>query len=286
MLSATALRHENVQTSPFTRKRTQEGRVVYQLRLTGEEQLGPCLEKLRAVEPFAIDLNLGCPAPEIRKMGGGAALFASKDRLRRVLADLRDHWDGILTVKCRLGAESDGWEAAFVERLRLFDELDIDAVTVHPRFTGQKLKRSAQWHLFGWIAGETDIPLIANGDIVSPDEVDHRADELRGVAGLMIGRMAAVKPWVFREFGGEAVDVDYLDVWERLYQYTLEDFVPEKAIGRIKEFTTYYARNFFFGHQLFKQVQGAANLEVLHQRAIEFLTALPKTTRSPSVNGL
>jgi DNA-binding Lrp family transcriptional regulator len=66
----------------------------------------------------------------------------------------------------------------------------------------------------------------------------------------------------------------------------LEDFPPEKAIGRIKEFTAYYSRNFLFGHDLFRAVQPAESLDEAFERATAFLAKEPRVTAAPSVAGI
>ncbi|MGA2506392.1 MAG: tRNA-dihydrouridine synthase family protein [Chitinispirillaceae bacterium] len=286
MLSARALVSENIAVSPFTKKRACEGRVFYQLRLTGSEEIGEVIEKLSFLEPFGIDVNLGCPAPEIRKSGGGIELFDDREKLRSVLGEVRKHWKGILTVKCRLGKRTDKWQETFINRLKIIGECGVDAITVHPRFSDEKLKRKARWELFPWIAGLTKLPLIANGDIVAATAPALDLLSAGGCAGLMIGRMAAVKPWIFREFSGDSVPIGYLDVWTRFYEYTCEDFRPEKAIGRIKEFTAYFARNFIYGHELFRKVQSAPDLTTIKVRAKDFLSKSPAVEKEPSVMGI
>jgi tRNA-dihydrouridine synthase len=286
MLSPTALLHENLTDSPFTRRRAEEGRVIYQLSLSGVEDVGKVVERLARIEPFALDINLGCPAPEIRKRAAGVALFRDIERLEAVLCAVRERWDGPLFVKCRLGDDVPGWREELVRRLAVFERCGVDALTVHPRFAGEKLKRRARWEAFGWIAGETGIPLIANGDIGGAAAVDRGAGLLAPARGMMIGRMVVVKPWIFRELGGEEVEIDYRRVWETLYRYVLEDFPPGRAIGRVKEFTAYFARNFFFGHDLYRLVQGSSSLEEVYVRAVGFLSRNPRTTASPSVAGL
>lgn len=289
MLSARALAAESLavtSVSPFTKKRLCEGRVIYQLSLAGDEGLCRVFGRLETLEPFGIDINLGCPAPEIRKSGGGEVLFNDRDRLVKVLEQARRQWKGILTVKCRLGRRSDKWQETFIDRLTIIEESGIDAVTVHPRFSDEKLKRRARWELFPWIAAQTKLPIIANGDITGATKPAFRLLTSGGCAGLMIGRFAAVKPWIFREFAGEQFTIDYRDVWTRFYDYTCEDFRPEKAIGRIKEFTAYYARNFIYGHELFRKVQSAPDLATLKNRAVGFLSASPAVEKEPSVMGI
>ncbi|HEX3020271.1 MAG TPA: tRNA-dihydrouridine synthase family protein [Chitinispirillaceae bacterium] len=274
MLSARALLVEDLDRSPFTRKRDSEGKVVCQLKLSGNEPLKLIVERLASMEPFAIDINLGCPAPAVKKDGCGKSLFDNLELLRLTLDKLREYWSGILTVKCRLGNNQPGWEKRFLERIKLFEQCGIDGIAVHPRFSDEKLKREARWNLFSWISSQTSIPLIANGDMS-----DNSALELVSSGScdaLMIGRMAVVKPWIFREMCGETVNIDYKEVWNRHLDYICEDFSAEKGIGRIKEFTSYYARNFFFGHELFRTVQSAPSIELLRKRGNEFLSSEPQ----------
>ena len=241
--------------------------------------------KIKTIEPFGIDINLGCPAPEIRRMGGGAELFDDYERLKKVLEGVRKHWRGLLTVKCRLGRRGNDWRTIFNDRMALFEDSGVDAAIVHPRFSDEKLKRRARWELFPWIASLTRLPIIANGDITSPGPA-RALLENGGCKGLMIGRMAAVKPWVFREFHGEPATIDYGDVWTRAFEYIMGDFSPEKAIGRIKEFSSYYARNFYYGHQFFKAIQGSPDLATIKSRGLDFLSREQEKEKIPSVMGL
>jgi hypothetical protein len=76
MLSASAFLHENPAQSAFSKRRDCEGLVIYQLRASGKEDLEAAFAKLENQNPVAIDLNLGCPAPEIQKQASGAATGA------------------------------------------------------------------------------------------------------------------------------------------------------------------------------------------------------------------
>jgi tRNA-dihydrouridine synthase B len=286
MLSGSALMAEDLLHSPYTKKRESEGAVIYQLLLSGEENIEAIVNRLATLAPAAIDLNLGCPAPDLRKMSAGAMLFEDLPRLKSVLGRLRACWQGPLFVKCRLGKERDGWQEAFAARLRAFESAGVDAIAVHPRFFHEKLKRTARHGLFARIASQTVLPLIANGDIGSLGAIERHADAFAGSRGIMIGRMAVVKPWIFREWAGESVAVDYAEVWERLYRYVCEDFAAEKALGRLKEFTAYYSRNFFFGHSLFVAVQNAKTVEQAHEKAMEFLSKGPQLVAEPMVAGV
>ena len=102
----------------------------------------------------------------------------------------------------------------------------------------------------------------------------------------MVGRMAVVKPWFFCELSGKSVTVDYAATWSTFYSYVLEDFPGEKAIGRIKEFSKYFAQNFLFGHEFYRIIQSSSNLESMYANGMRFLQANPKTAMSPTIRGL
>lgn len=280
MLSASAFLHENPAVSPFSRRRECEGAVVYQLGLSGDEDIEATFAKLQPLEPAAIDLNLGCPAPEIQHRASGAALFRDFARLRLVLGRIRACYQGPLTVKCRLGDDPERWREPFIERLRLFEDCGVAAVAVHPRFSTEKLKRRARWHEFPWIAAQTSLPVIGNGDIRSLRDVEEKAECFRPLAGLMLGRIVAEKPWIFRDFAGlPPMEIDYAEVWARLYRYIVEDLPPERAIGRLKEFTCYYSKNFVFGHELYKRGLKARNVLDIRDSCMSFLDSMPQLAR-------
>jgi len=276
MLSASAFLHEKTASSSFTRKRPCEGPVIYQFGASGDEDLEALCRKLPELDAAGIDLNLGCPAPKIRASGWGVALCQDFPRLRSVLERLRRNYPGTLTVKCRLGDDPANWREAFLERLRLYEDLGVSAVTVHARFSGEKLKRRPRWEEFPWIAASTRLPVLGNGDLCSPAELERNRALFEPLAGLMLGRIAVVKPWIFREFAGlPPLELDRREVWERLYRYTLEDMPPERAFGRLMDFTYYFAKNYFFGHELYRGVQRARTPEAIREAVLRFLDKGP-----------
>ena len=281
MLSAAAFLHEKLEESPFTRRRDCEGQVIYQFRVASGEDIGALFQKLPLVQCAGVDLNLGCPAPRIQAQASGCALFRDFGQLRSVLEGIRRHYSGTLTVKVRLGDDPERWREPFKERLRLFEDCGVHALTVHPRFSTEKLKRRARWHEFPWIAAQTRLPLIGNGDVCCPEDIEANRACFEPMQGLMLGRIVAVKPWIFREFAGlPPVAIDYREVWERFYRYTLEDMPPERAFGRLKEFTFYFAKNFFFGHEMFKGIQKATDPAGIREAAARFLDAQPRLSAS------
>ena len=286
MLSAKMLLNENLHHSPWTKRRACEGRVIYQLLVVDTGKLPKILDHLSSLAPDGLDLNSSCPAPTIRAMGGGADLFEDTARLRAILRVLRQHFAGPLTVKIRLGREEEGWRTRLGERLRLLRDEGVDGLTLHPRFAGDKLKRAPRHELYAELAAEARLPIIANGDILDPHYVHTRAADFAPAAGLMLGRIAAARPWVFAQWQNPALAVNHASVWQRFCDYVEEDFAPERVLGRVKIFTAYFSRNFLFGHTLFRTAQAAPTLAAARERATKFFAGQPALTNYINLAGI
>ena len=286
MLSAKWILNENIHTSPALKRRSEEGKVIYQLLATEPEPLPRVLDRLAPLKPDGLDLNAACSAFNVRRQGGGSDIFADAGRFRDIVRTLRRHFSGPLTVKIRPGRQTPDWRGTLRERLRLLEDEGVDALTLHTRFEGESVNRPARHALHAELAAETRLPVIANGDISGADAYRARAAHLASSAGIMIGRMAAACPWVFAQWGNPQITPDPVEMWARLCAYICEDFPPEKALIRIKIITPYVARNFVFGHTLFSAVQSSPDLATALARAEQFMAAAPPTFRTVSLDGI
>lgn len=286
MLSARTILHENVKESPWLKRRAVEGKVIYQLLVTDTDQLDRSMERLSELEPDGVDLNCACPAPDICRQGGGAALFDDPDRLAAILQVMRSNFSGPLTVKLRLGHQSADWRRQLDERLRLFVRQGVDALTIQPRFRQESRSRSVRHEMYHDLRNSTDLPIIANGDITSARSLQENNSIGSSINGVMIGRMAVVQPWLFASWFGDDVIIDYSSIWQRFCCYLLDDFAPDKALTRLKIFTPYFARNFVYGHTLFAAVQGARAFEMAAKRGGDFLAATPGLLKHISLGGI
>ncbi len=285
MLSARQILHEDLRESPYLKRRPIEKRVIYQLMIRNTDRLDAVIGRLSEIAPDGLDVNLACHAPSIRRLDAGSQLFENLPELSAVLEMARKHWSGLLTVKIRLGRDTPAWKERFAERMKLFEDVGMDAVILHPRFFEDKFRRSARHELLPWVASLTRLPLIASGDVVSVAAVRGNPDRFKSAAGLMLGRIVAARPWIFASWD-KAIEVDYGEVWRRLFGYVCEDFPPEKAIARIRIFTKYYAQNFHFGHGFHMAIQNAPTLEAMLERANAFFARSPAVHPEPSLMGL
>ncbi len=287
MLSDTMLLRENLLHSPWTRRRPTEHRLIYQLLVTNPDRLPSVIDHLLTMAPDAVDLNAACGAYTVCRFGAGAALCNEHERFQQVVRILRNRLSIPFTVKLRLGRETPDWRKRLRERLHILAEEGVDAVILHPRFVEEKFKRSARHALYPELAAEAGIPVIANGDITGREYGEARAADFAPTAGMMIGRMAACRPWIFAQWNHPGLMVDPFEVWTRLADYIEEDFPrPAPALARIKIFTTYYARNFAFGHTLFSGVQSAPDFRTARERAARFFESNPALCDLPMLRGI
>ena len=285
MLAARQILSENFNTSPWLRRRLQEGCLVYQLMLSAHDPIERILDRLGEAGADFVDLNLACNAWTVRSCTAGSALFEDSDALRRVLRQVRRRWPHVLTAKIRLGHEHPEWRPRFIARMRMLEEAGVDAVVLHPRFFEENLRRRARHELFPWVASLTGLPLIANGDLSGPEMLRGRMDDLRAVSAVMLGRMAVARPWIFSEWDHPA-SVDLAAMWERMWCYVSEDFPAALALRRLQMFTKYFAANFQFGHQFKVDLARSASMEEMRWRAEAFFSRDPVTVAQPAVAGL
>jgi tRNA-dihydrouridine synthase len=233
LLAGNHVLREDPAASPSLQRRPCEGKVIYQLLAIGSDRLAGILGRILPLEPAGIDINCGCGGREVRRVGGGVALFQDPRRLEAVLRGVRREYAGLLTVKARLGLNTPDWREAFCARLKLLEDCGVDALTIHPRFDDQHRRMTARHELFGWIADQTRLPLIANGDILGPATLARHPEHFEKVAGIMVGRMAVAQPWLFAAWDRPDFKADYLETWTRFHGYMIEDFTPRQACRQL-----------------------------------------------------
>jgi len=141
-----------------------------------------------------INVNMGCPFGRMTSVLAGGGMFRSPETVEPMLSELRTLVPGSLSVKTRTGLDN---ERQLFEILPAFERAGIDFLVVHSRTVKQKYKGSANHSITQELIGETKLPVIANGDIRSPEKAQSVLDQTRA-AGLMLGRGAIGDPFLFR----------------------------------------------------------------------------------------
>ncbi|XP_035913000.1 tRNA-dihydrouridine(47) synthase [NAD(P)(+)]-like [Anopheles stephensi] len=148
-----------------------------------------------------IDLNTGCPIDLIFNQGGGSALLRRQNVLQvmvqscaRVLADYGKEF----TVKTRIGIYNNKLIAH--EMVPKFESWGASLITIHGRTKEQRYTKRADWEYLQQCASQAQsVPVFGNGDIFCYDDYETIRSKCPSVAGVMVGRGALIKPWVFQE---------------------------------------------------------------------------------------
>ncbi|MDA0271381.1 MAG: tRNA dihydrouridine synthase DusB [Chloroflexi bacterium] len=195
-IDADAFRYDNQRTLRMARMSPEDG--VVAMQLLGCDPEAMTLAAVRLVEAGAsiIDVNMGCPAPKVTKRGKGAALMRDLATTATLLKALRAAIDVPLTIKIRGGWSDEHLNA--VEVACMAEECGVDAITVHPRTRSQQYTGHAPWAVIGEVVRAVSIPVTGNGDVHSMAEARRMMDET-GCAGVMVGRAALGRPWLFDE---------------------------------------------------------------------------------------
>lgn len=177
-----------------------------------------------AAAPDFIDVNCGCWVKKIANRGDGAGLLKDLNRLRDVVAAVQRGTTLPVTVKARLGW--DPGSIVILDLARILYDMGVQSLTVHCRTRSQGYTGKADWTWLPRIKEAVPaLPLIANGDICTP--VDAKACFDLGCDGVMIGRAAMLRPWVFRPMR------HFLDHGELL---------PEPSLDELKEMCIVHLR--------------------------------------------
>lgn len=195
-IDAEAFRYDNQRTLRMARIWPEDGVVAMQLLGCDPEAMVPAAERLVEAGASIIDINMGCPAPKVTKRGKGAALMRDVATTARLLEAIRRAIDVPLTIKIRGGWSDDHLNA--VEVARMAQDVGVDGITVHPRTRSQRYTGRAPWDVIADVVRAVDIPVTGNGDVRSMAEARRMMAET-GCAGVMVGRGALGRPWLFDE---------------------------------------------------------------------------------------
>ena len=145
-----------------------------------------------------IDINFGCPVRKVVRKEAGAGILRNLPKMQKITEVVIEEATRPVTVKTRLGWTDDSIKILKVARM--LEEVGIAALAVHARTRSQMYKGTARWPWLRRIKDEAlhKIPLIGNGDGLTPEKIEAMFDET-GVDAVMIGRGAIGNPWIFRD---------------------------------------------------------------------------------------
>ncbi len=143
-----------------------------------------------------LDINLGCSVKKVLKTGAGSALMRDIFRAEAIIRSVRSAIRIPLTIKIRSGWDKSGRQALGIARMA--EDCGADAITVHPRTAQQGFLGKADWSVIAAVKQSISIPVIGNGDIISPESALLMFEQT-GCDAVMVGRYAIGNPWIFSQ---------------------------------------------------------------------------------------
>lgn len=177
-----------------------------------------------------IDINMGCPAKKVCNAWAGSALMREPDLVARIVAAVVNAVDVPVTLKIRTGWDADHRNAP--EIARIAEDAGIQALAVHGRTRDQQYTGTAEYDTIAAIKAMLRIPVVANGDIDSPEKARFVLDAT-GCDAVMIGRAAQGRPWILGRIA------HYLATGESLPEPSLRE-VRDILLGHLEHLHAFY----------------------------------------------
>ena len=206
MLSCRAMLHNPKKTEYMTEISDHEKFVIGQIFGHESDVMAQAVTNPLLAKFDMLDINMGCPAPKIVKNGEGSALMKNLPLAHKIISECVKASDRPISVKFRLGFDSD----ISREFGRMCEDAGAAFVTLHARTTVQGYSGRADLEAIARLKSALKIPVIGNGDVV--DKESYQRMLQTGVDGVMIGRGAQGRPWIFDELKGKAFTGNIFDV--------------------------------------------------------------------------
>ncbi len=270
MVSSRALVHGNEKTRAQLRTHRDEGEVSMQLFGNDPEVMADAARIIVDLGASLVDINMGCPVKKIVKTEAGSALLRFPERAAEIVSAMVRAVDKPVTAKIRAG-----WGhvdlTAVVVFVRKLEAAGVAAISIHGRTRSQAFSGRADWGVIAAVKEAVDIPVIGNGDVMSPADARKMVADT-GCDAVMVGRGAVGKPWVYnqmdaaiegREISPDPPLSERLATALRHTQECAEQMVPHRALVQARKHLYSYASDFPGARHLRQKIDEAENVEAL-----------------------
>jgi len=228
-----------------------------------------------------VDINFGCPVNKVVRCNGGSGLLRDLPLVERLLREVRKAVSIPFTMKYRAGWNDH--ELVAVRMAQLAEDCGLEAIALHPRTREQGYSGKADWSRIAEVKAAVRIPVIGNGDIVTPEDAVRMVDET-GCDAVMIGRAASANPWIFRQIAqylatgsyDRPSEQDRHELMRRYYGMLIARGEPD-AVGKMKQFATYFTHGVRHGAQLRAAIYHAQEAPAILELVDGFFSTQPET---------
>lgn len=269
MLSAPSVVRGGVHNESLISKYEFDDPFVYQIMGSDPETMAQASKLLAKSNPYGIDINMGCSAPDIVKRGCGSVLLTDFDLVKKIVRACRAVIETRFSIKLRTGYTCTD-EKYLIKITKMLQDEGVDYITLHGRHGKMAFKRSADWSLVAKLKKELRMPVIGNGDVVTAQMAVDRIKETK-CDGVMIARRAITEPWIFRLAASiynnetDEFEVDLQDLSFKVLD-DIEKILPEQLHkSRAHRYLFYFVKNVNFGHQLFTRIRHVDDIKSMKE---------------------
>lgn len=294
MIHATSLVSGGKFEEYYIRTQPEPDKMVWQLTDYREEALKEASKIVSELGGIGIDINMGCPAPDIYRTGAGCAWMSKPlQEVSSMLSKVKSVLDSSttsckrLSCKIRLGEEDFTIEKLFAYCDMLVSE-GVTQITLHPRTRKEKYTRKARWEYVNQLCeylktkySSLNLQIIGNGSIFSVEDAISSIKKAPNIDGIMLGRSAIQKPWLFKQISSALSNEEFkteIDLFELAIDFMkdIENCQPQEFWKTRKQrFFIYFCDNFQFGNYLKSQLINNDGFEIQKNILQEYFEKMP-----------
>lgn len=294
MIHATSLVSGGKFEEYYIRTQPEPDKMVWQLTDYREEALKEASKIVSELGGIGIDINMGCPAPDIYRTGAGCAWMSKPlQEVASMLNKVKSVLDSSTTSCKRLSCKIRLGEEDFTIE-KLFDYCDmlvsegVTQITLHPRTRKEKYTRKARWEYVNQLCeylkskySSLNLQIIGNGSIFSVEDAISSIKKAPNIDGIMLGRSAIQKPWLFKQISSALLNEEFktkIDLLELAIDFMkdIENCQPQEFWKTRKQrFFIYFCDNFQFGNYLKSQLINNDGFEIQKNILQEYFEKMP-----------
>lgn len=294
MIHATSLVSGGKFEEYYIRTQPEPDKMVWQLTDYREEALKEASKIVSELGGIGIDINMGCPAPDIYRTGAGCAWMSKPlQEVSSMLSKIKSVLDNSTTSCKRLSCKIRLGEEDFTIE-KLFDYCDmlvsegVTQITLHPRTRKEKYTRKARWEYVNQLCeylkskySSLNLQIIGNGSIFSVEDAISSIKKAPNIDGIMLGRSAIQKPWLFKQISSALSNEEFkteIDLFELAIDFMkdIENCQPQEFWKTRKQrFFIYFCDNFQFGNYLKSQLINNDGFEIQKNILQEYFEKMP-----------